>query len=370
MQTYAADADTIRTVYGTLHTVFPYVETWWTTKGDLLLMASKRPLVRDANALRQRMLVEPYRSAIHDAWRVESLEGLYSHFIASERVANRIAHGAQLNTDDRTIIEFSFARTLAQGSFSMMSVFEAAQRIDGGRPTYLRGALDWKAVEQNRATVFPVNDPRYGFALAYEKREYAQAYDIWQHAGPWQPVNSHELMTLAWVLGDANDGNAETVIAALRRWEPIEADATLARLRMRQRRNVEAAQALLRAYRGYRTNPWPMPSIMRNSYDTAMTLAEDHAAAPYVIEALRKPFSEWQWEDARDIVRVGVAEKYERCGAALLDALREMEPNVPWRRHILELRADCYTRAHLPLAEEARRDFAEYVRSEPPQLLK
>jgi spermidine synthase len=370
MQTYAADADTIRTVYGTLHTVFPYVETWWTTKGDLLLMATKQPLVCDANALRQRMRVEPFRSAIHDAWRVESLEGVYSHFIASARVANRIARGAQLNTDDRTIIEFSFARTLALGSFSMMSVFEAARQIDGGRPTDLRGPIDWKVVEQNRATAFPVNDPRYGFALAYEKREYAPAYDIWQHAGPWQPVNSHELMTLAWVLADANDPNAEAYIAALRRWQSIEADAALARLRMRQKRNVEAAQALLRAYGGYRTNPWPMPSIMRNSFDTAMSLAGDHAAAPYVIEALRRPFSEWQWEDARDIMRVGVAEKYERCGASMLEAFQDMEPNVPWRRHILELRADCYTRAHLPLAERARRDFAEYVQSEPPPLLK
>ena len=369
MQTYAADADTIRTVYATLSTVFPYVETWWTTRGDLLLIAARKPLVHDVAMLRRRMNAEPFRSAIHLAWRVETLEGVFAHFLANDRVAQTIARGAELNTDDRTIIEFSFARTLAGGSFSMIPLMRAARELNGHRPSQVRGSLDWSLVDANRDSIFPAENQRYAFALAYERREFPKAYEIWQ-SGPWQPVNSHELMTIAWVLADAADPNAEAFAGALRPLQPLEADAVLARLRLRQNRMREGAELLLRAYTGYRKNPWPMPSVMRNSLETAMALANDRTAASIAVEALSQPFAAGQWNDGRQIVALGVAEKLDRCGPATLAALQALEPHVPWRRHTLALRAECYAKAKLPLADEARRDVERFRRSEPPQLLK
>jgi spermidine synthase len=369
MQTYGADADTIRTVYATLSTVFPHIETWWTTRGDLLLVATRKPLVHDVELLRERMSREPFRTAIHLAWRVESIEGLFGHFVASDLVAATIAKGAELNTDDRTIIEYSFARALSGGSFSTISLMQAAQRLKGDRPAHLRGAINWGLVEVNRSAFIASDNKRSAFAQAYEQNNYARAFEIWRRE-PWSPANSHELMTFAFVFADAGDARAEQYASALRYFQPLEADAVLARLRLRQKRNREGADLLLRAYTGYRTNPWPMPSIMRNSLQTAMMLADDPAAAPIAFEALSKPFAAGQWEDGRQIVSLGVAEKVDRCGPAMMKALLGLEPHVPWRRRTLQLRAVCYASAGHPLAHEARRDFERFLREEPPSLLK
>ena len=53
MQTYDVDAETVRTVYATLGSVFPQVSTWRTSEGDLLMVASMQPVTYDMNFLRQ-----------------------------------------------------------------------------------------------------------------------------------------------------------------------------------------------------------------------------------------------------------------------------------------------------------------------------
>ena len=59
MQSYAVHPETIRTVYATLTSVFPHVQTWWTTTGDLLLIASAEPLIVDTADLAARLRTEP-----------------------------------------------------------------------------------------------------------------------------------------------------------------------------------------------------------------------------------------------------------------------------------------------------------------------
>ncbi|HEX8173258.1 MAG TPA: fused MFS/spermidine synthase [Thermoanaerobaculia bacterium] len=372
VQTYGADASTIRTVYATLLTAFAHVETWWTTSGDLLLIATQQPLVYDTNELRRRIAEEPFRSALHVAWRVETLEGVFAHFVASDAVAARIARGAELNTDDRQVIEFSFARALNDEEFSTDTLYAAAQRLGGARPARLRGAVDWAAAEATRALEFRANDPHYALALAYRRRELGQAYDVWRKAGPWTPVSSGELMMIAMVLADANDPEAPRYIDALRRFEPIEADAITGRLLFRRGAPREAAAFLRRAFLAYRKNPWPVASLMRYGFDTALLVAgtRDRAATAALADALSKPFAEWQWDDGRRVVRLGIAEQLGGCSAVTLDALRQLEPHPPWRRHTLELRARCYAQANLgELATQARKDYEQFVREAPPGLV-
>jgi hypothetical protein len=52
LQAYEVDAQTVRTVYGTIASVFPWVETYQTMAGDLLLVASSTPIAYDVPALR------------------------------------------------------------------------------------------------------------------------------------------------------------------------------------------------------------------------------------------------------------------------------------------------------------------------------
>jgi spermidine synthase len=368
MQAYGADASTIRTVYATLATSFPYIETWWTNRGDLLLFASREPVVYDADALRARLQTEPFRSALHNAWRVETLEAFFAHYIAADAFATMVANGAPLNTDDRTIIEFSFARTLNAGSFATANLRNAARAINAHRPARFRGNIDWAAVDGNAAMVFNDNTPRAALADAYEKRQFARAYQIWA-ANPWPPLNSHELVAIAFSLAEAGDARAEGLIARLRNWQPLEAEAITARLRMRQGRLKEAAGHLLRAYSGYRNNPWPLPHLMRDSLDTALLLANDAQAAPIVFEALSKPFAAGQWNDGRQVIALGVAEKIGGCGPETIAALEVFEPYPLWRGHTLQLRASCYTRTRHRLAAQAQGDLEEFMQAQPPELL-
>ncbi|MGZ5473932.1 MAG: hypothetical protein ACXW31_12815, partial [Thermoanaerobaculia bacterium] len=55
----------------------------------------------------------------------------------------------------------------------------------------------------------------------------------------------------------------------------------------------------------------------------------------------------------------------KRCAPSTLTALREYEPNVPWRASVLQMRAVCYAAANLPdLAERAQRDLQTFTSGE------
>ena len=73
VQAYDIDAETLRTIYATLASVFPNVTTWELANEDLLLMASKEPVSIYAAELRDRRRTEPYREALVSTWRTDSL---------------------------------------------------------------------------------------------------------------------------------------------------------------------------------------------------------------------------------------------------------------------------------------------------------
>src|SRR5262249_44204800 len=111
VQGYEIDAPTLRTIYATLGAVFPQVETWQTKAGDLALVASKRAGGYNAASLRARLGEKPYASALRNVWRVVDLNGLVAHYIATDRLTRALAAapGAELNTDDRNVVEFRLA---------------------------------------------------------------------------------------------------------------------------------------------------------------------------------------------------------------------------------------------------------------------
>ena len=64
LQAYDVDAPTVRTVYATMASVFPSVETWQTRGGDIVLVGGKRPPVYDLERIAARIEEEPYRAAL------------------------------------------------------------------------------------------------------------------------------------------------------------------------------------------------------------------------------------------------------------------------------------------------------------------
>src|SRR4029079_2997658 len=153
---YDVDSQTIRTIYATLGSVFPFVETCTTDSGDLLLVATKRPIAHDANALRRRVAQEPFHSGMSNAWRVESLEGFLGHFLARDTLARALGKDEELNTDDKTPIEFGFARGLRGKERFDMDQLQALARTRGEDRPAMSG-VDWNRYYAERATLPWVN---------------------------------------------------------------------------------------------------------------------------------------------------------------------------------------------------------------------
>src|SRR5438067_2074519 len=94
--------------------------------------------------LRKKIATEPFRSALTHAWRVESVEGFLSHFIARDSLARTLAHQQpDRNTDDQTLIEFGFARGLgAAERFNLDELASVARNRNEDRPTVVHGTVD------------------------------------------------------------------------------------------------------------------------------------------------------------------------------------------------------------------------------------
>jgi len=334
VQSYGVHPDTIRTIYATLTSVFPNVQTWWTTAGDLVLVASMDPLVIDAGALQARLRTEPYRSAAMNTWRVASAEGFLEHLLANENFALAAAKEAEeLNTDDRTVIEFGFARSIDTGASLHRQIANDAIAIRAVVPRHARGSIDWKAIEQRR----PWGDHRNDSA------------------------NLGKFAKSALSAARSGDPRAAEWAKEIVREQPVEGGYIAATLLAKQKRYDAATELLRRVFVNYRRSPWPDPELMLGSFELAHELARTSPArARILFDALAKPFAALQHENNRRFTRMVIAPMFDKCGPHAIEALKVVEPYPIWNRQVLTIRANCYARAGLDLAPRAREDLEEF----------
>jgi spermidine synthase len=380
LQAYSVDAKTVRSVYATLASVFPRIETWQTHSVDLLLVASKQPLRPDADDLRARVAQEPYRSGLLGAWRAIDLEGVLAHFLAGPSLADAVAaRESAINTDDQNLVEFSFARTLGGGTFRPEEVRTLALALGDGRPQ-LRGAPpDWARVEDERAlsqtasSTLPTLDP----ALRPEQRQRVMAQRAWLSGDPagalaaWTaqgrpPVNPVEIALVAECLAERGDEGAVALAERLQAYQPVEALAILARLRLRQGRPDEAAATFHSALEGYRTDPWPLPRIMVGALALAPEIARQKPVlAPGLLDALATPFSIHSLDARRKATALEISATLGDLGPGCLRVVEPLEPDFPWLGPPLLYRRDCYAAQRHPAASRADAELREFLRNEP-----
>ena len=371
VQAYEVDLPTVRTIYATLGAVFPEVETWQANDSDLLLVASKRPFRHDVAQLRARIAREPFRGALEAAWRARDLEDVLARFVAPQGAAARLARAAEgLNTDDRMRVEFGFARALGSAS----EAFDLASLRDPAHGLQLRGEVDWAVVERRRLAA-PLADWSVPAELPesapFADRARVAAYRRWIggesqkallafHASPFEADGTLQLELLAESFAQLKDEAALPYLDRLRAVEPVEADAILARLRLRQGRVPAAADALVAAFERYRTDPWPLIELMQRTVSLAREVAEaDPAQGERVRQALSRPFAVGLLEDQRRLMLVSLANLLDArrlCEAALAP----IEPNGPWRRDFLQDRVRCYEATRSPLLAGARADLVRF----------
>ncbi len=307
LQAYEVDSGTVLTVYATLGSVFPEVETWHTKQNDLVLAATAEPIAYDGSLLRERLRQEPYVSALRDAWRVSDLEGFLSHYVARPSLTRTLVSSARtpLNTDDANVVEFAFARSLGHDTFfDVEELRQAARSSQEDRPA-VSGDVDWASVNRWRVAAatsqgrpptatagMTVDELRQSLAQKSFIEGRPEAVLANWRAQTWEPRGSIEEIVLAEALAQGGEEIADDHIERIRQRSAVEADVVLARLRWRQGRLEEATQALERAFLAYREDPWPLAVLVRNSFAVVLDIASrDAALASRLEESVSRPFS-------------------------------------------------------------------------------
>ncbi|HYR22995.1 MAG TPA: fused MFS/spermidine synthase [Chthoniobacterales bacterium] len=385
VQAYEIDERTMQIFYSTLGSVFPNIESWQTAGGDLLLMASRSPIKYDVPALRARLAEEPFKSALLAAWRSASLEEFLGHYVGNNSVTDVLQHlgSVPLNTDDRTVIEFAFARTVnVTGGFQLVNLRTSSHAAAGDRPQIEEGDIDWGRVDEARISMFESlswaeqNDPNFTSDQRHRAAAFA-AYmggDLTGALREWRaqsddPKTLSQLAMVAECLATEGDSNAPSFIDNLAQIFPWEADAVRGELLWRQHRPEEAANLFRECLQNLHDLPWPNRELTKRTLKRAEATANSDRSktvAGFLFEAVRAPFCVFNNETERLGSQLAIAMYLDggRPGQKLLAAIHAFEPHVLWRREFLEMRNECYTSLHDPLAGRARRDLDEFMKHE------
>ena len=378
VQAYEVDAATLATVYATLRGAFPHVETWQVGSNDLVLVASREERAYDVARLRERLAQQPIRAGMRAVWGVRDLEGFLAFFVAQDGLARDLTRRGEINTDDRNVVEFGFARTLGRRSLLAVAQLRQAAAARGEDRPGVVGDVDWRRVAAARMAFYPRAEmaPRLWERLGPELRvvgsfhERSLANDSRGAVAAWQalgrePWTDTEEKLLAQALAELGDERALALAETRRTDWPLEAEAIVAILRYRQGRLDDATEALERALHGLRTDAWQDLALLRRAVVLAGAIAStDPGRALRMHALLRHRFSLALFEDQR---LVALAQALERLapGSECLEVMAALEPNVPWLGDWLALRRECYRRAGSPLAGRAAADFEAFQLGEP-----
>jgi spermidine synthase len=387
VQGYEIDARTLRTIYLTLGSVFPHIETWQTNRGDLVLLAAMSQPSYRARDLLARMSSEPFRSALANAWRVTDVGGLFAHYIGSEHLGAAIAlsPGVDTNTDDRNIVEFGLARSVGRlGSalvvdirrFATASGFLRPPLEEQGLVSWLASDTEWlnfNGWDEGAAAVVPDVDPgerlrRDALRRYYESGDTPGARDAWRRQTS-PPRDLNELAMVADVEADAGSDAAAPLVEQLRVFQPGEADTILALLRLRQGRIDDAAAAVIAAMNRFDVDPWPLVGFKQQALTLATMIAAQKAAlARPLYDAVMRPFAIRAIDDVRlyTAARLAAAADFRGLCRAPIAAL---EPYVPWREDLLRLRAECYRAIGDPHLAAAARDLDDFLAGAPQPII-
>ena len=274
VQSYEIDPQTLRTLYATMASTFPYVETWETRVYDLVLIGAKHPIVYRTTALAARIQEEPFRSALRDVWRAVDLAGFLAHYVAGDPLARAIAAAPDVvvNTDDRNVVEFGLARSVGDTASSLTTEIRqlAATLGDERPPLDDLELVQWPASTRHGSLSGlrrrPVERP--GRRTPQRRRSGAScraAGVLPEQSGPaalraWRsqaasPRDPNELAMLSGAVAETGSEDALPLIEQLRAYNAGEADTLLGELRYRQSRFDDAAAALERAFQEYRRSP-------------------------------------------------------------------------------------------------------------------
>jgi hypothetical protein len=170
-----------------------------------------------------------------------------------------------------------------------------------------------------------------------------------------------ELALLAHAYAELGDSAALPLVAALRPFQPTEAEAIRGILLWHQRKPAEAAGALAGALRRLRSDPWPSRDLMSKAMTDAVMLAEFHRELrPDLLDSIERPFVAEYADELRRRCACMIGTRVSPQVA--VGMLESFEPHVPWTRPFLQLRQRQYAAVNHPLAPQAALDLTEFTK--------
>jgi spermidine synthase len=383
LQAYEADALTVHTVAATARSAFDHVELWQTFQSDLQLVCSAGPLEYSAAELRERLASEAVQAALQRTWKMYDVEGFLAHFVASADWSSGVANIDMMprNTDDRTVLEYSFAKTVGGGTeFSAeklrAEVAEAGyHRPPGGGDE----TVDWNRVEILRQELNVLFAGELSHALlsdsqdralvdtfrSFRDKDFQSVVDRWP-AELREP--SDPLLRLILAMSYAEVGRPECLelLAATEKDHPAETAAIKTMYYWRTWDIAAAAQWIEHYLASLAEDPWIVGVIAEPALLLTVDIAKaDRQAARRLYTLLSKPFASHRFGYTRVIMQAMVAEYVGPQQVA--ESLAKFEPDVPWTARVLESRAKAYAQLKHPLADRAQRDLEWFRQHQSPR---
>ncbi|MCF7789488.1 MAG: fused MFS/spermidine synthase [Prosthecobacter sp.] len=375
VQGYEVDAHAIRQVYATLTSVFPHVETWISGPNDLLFIGHLTPPEYTMEQLRTRIAQPLMTEALKRVWLTNSVEGVLAHHLASPEFARSLLQHtpANINTDDRNLLEYGFARALSKdNTFETTQVLSMAIAQEMDVPSHLAAKIDHTRLTYERLRMLAADGAtstipselngddqrRADAAAAFAKGNFDEVLTTWVGT-PTSPFE--QLMLLE---STAQAGTAEQLIpfiAAVRQDWPADAHFAAALSAFRNESYDDAASQLLEGFKALRPQVW----VRLSSVQTALSLVPPLAAnnrdlVPQFMAVLQQPFPGGLAEPSRMNTLVEIIPLLSP--AQQIEVLSLFEPNPPWQRQFLEFRLKTYRAAAHALTPQAERDLQEFLR--------
>lgn len=375
LQGYEIDDATIDIVLATLRSVFADVQIWRTEIPDLVFVCSNAPVRYDAERLRTRLEHPVLREGVGRAWRTSTLEGVFARYLASSEFVDRrlAARQPPLNTDDRTILEYRLAKTLGdKHGLPLETLARAALDERADLPEGLVGlgdvAEERLAMYYNQRMPLLEPDPQ-SFDPARRNRAEALslaiqgtdqgALEAWRRQG--EPPRTYAARILIGLpAAKVGDPLLSEILTSLDRDSPIDSEILRAIAAIRAAETRKGLNLARSAIDRLQEAPWGHPLLIRKLLDLTADLASglDDAGRREVFESLAKPLSCSLAEDRRRLIRYVYGELLGP--EALIEALADLEPDVPWTEEILKSRRDAYRSAHHPLSRRVDEEYRQF----------
>lgn len=382
MQAYEVDAETLTEVYATLRSVYPYVETWYGARSDLLLVASREPVRHDPAQIDSRVRTEPFATALQSTWFTQTKEGFFSHLIAGPAFTDFVIERSkpQPNTDDFNRIEFGIARTLGASSHLTEELLSVADRFHRTTPRFPPGLDEellrmelWQSGINRRDEVIPDAPVTWPFVdRALARAIQGAAFGNLRLAAEAFPPDftprtpGERLARLsAWVLRRSPGFQQEADL--LRAQFPFDV-AALEAVAAADRGDLDASVAHWeKAFLSLRTFPWHQSRLLHVALEELPRQAWPPEPARRLAEALSQPFAANHGGMMRRrawLRFLDHAKDDESCA----QHYEKLLPALPWTREDLARAVGCFERARPALAPQARAELVRFVLAGPSTL--